>query len=113
MAVFNGIFPCLPGKEAAIKSFASECLGPRRADFDKMQATGGTSRETWSLQQTPMGAFVVVWFEGDPEQAFGELAADQGDFALWFKAQVKDISGVDLGAPSDDPLPETVLEWSA
>jgi hypothetical protein len=113
MAVFNGIFPVLPGKEIAFKAFAAECAGPRAAGFAEMQATAGTTRETWSLQQTPMGAFVVVWFEGDPERAFGELAADQGAFATWFKAQVLEISGVDLGAPSDDPMPETVLDWSA
>ena len=113
MAVFNGIFPLLPGKEDALRAFASDVLGSRRAEFDKIQANGGTTRETWSIQQTPMGSFVVVWFEGDPERAFGELAADQSEFATWFKQQVLELSGVDLGAPSDEPMPETILDWSA
>jgi hypothetical protein len=54
---------------------------------------------------------VLVWFESpDPEQSFAELAQDSSDFAVWFRAQVKEVSGVDLTAPPEGG-PELVLDW--
>jgi hypothetical protein len=54
-----------------------------------------------------------VWFESpDPEQSFAELAQDSSDFAVWFRAQVKEVSGVDLAAPAEGG-PELVLDWEA
>ncbi len=50
-------------------------------------------------------------FEGDVEKAFGDLAADNSEFATWFRAQVKEITGVDLGAPPDGPLPAVLINW--
>ena len=49
MAVFNGAFPILPGKEAAAHSFADDINGARRNDFTAMQMREGITRETWSF----------------------------------------------------------------
>jgi hypothetical protein len=62
------------------------------------------------MQETPMGSFMVVWFEGDVEQAFTSLAADDSEFSTWFRAQVLDLTGVDLGAPPDGPPPATLVD---
>jgi hypothetical protein len=113
MGVFNGMFPVLEGKEDLARAFAAELVGPRRADFVAAQGRANTTRETWTLQQTPMGSFVLVWFEGDVEKAFADLATDASEFGTWMRAQVKELSGVDMSAPSDEPLPEVVLDWSA
>jgi hypothetical protein len=53
------------------------------------------------MQETPMGSFMLVWFEGDVEKAFSDLAADNSEFGTWFKGQVKELTGVDLGAPPE------------
>ncbi len=34
MAVFNGVFPILPGKEQGGRDFAAECIGERRKGFE-------------------------------------------------------------------------------
>jgi hypothetical protein len=60
-----------------------------------------------------MGSFVLVWFEGDVEKAFADLATDTDEFSTWFRAQVKDTTGVDLAAPDDGPPPELLTDWSA
>jgi hypothetical protein len=39
------------------------------------------------------------------------LASDTSDFGTWFRAQVLDVTGVDLGAPMEGPLPEVVVDW--
>jgi hypothetical protein len=112
MTVFNGIFPVLPGKEDAARAFAKEVAGPRADQFNDLQSRASISRETWTLQQTPMGSFVLVWFDGDVEAAFGDLATANDEFTVWFREQVKDVTGLDMAAPNEDPLPELTLDWS-
>ena len=111
MAVFNGMFPIQAGKEQAARQFAADTLGARKADFDALQARSSVTRETWAVQETPMGSFMLVWFEGDVEKAFADLASDNSEFATWFREQVKDVTGVDLAAPLPGPLPDVLVNW--
>ena len=74
----------------------------------------GTTRETWSLQSTPSGDLVLVWFEApDIEKAFGSLAESTEPFDVWLRAQVQEINGVDLAAPPEEAPPEVLLDWTA
>jgi hypothetical protein len=104
MSVFNGIFPIQAGKEADARAFAGETFGARRPDFEAHLARSGVTRETWALQETPMGSLILVWFEGDVEKAFTELATDDSEYTKWFRGRVLDITGVDLGAPPEGLL---------
>ena len=113
MAVFNGMFPILAGKEEAARAFAVETIGGRKADFEQAQARSNVTRETWAMQETPMGSFMLVWFDGDVEKAFTDLATDESEFSTWMRAQVKDITGVDLSAPPEGPLPDVLVDWNA
>ena len=111
MAVFNGAFPILPGKEQEGRDFAAACMGARRNGFVAQLATGGLTRETWALQETPMGSFMLVWFEApDIEKSFTELATSDDEFTIWFRGQVKDVTGVDLGAPPEGPPPDVLVD---
>ena len=113
MAVFNGAFPVLPGKEAAAHSFADDINGARRNDFNAMQKREGITRETWSFQATPAGAFMLVWFEAaDLEAAFTDLATASDEPSVWFRGRVKDLTGVDLTVPAEGG-PELLLDWKA
>ena len=60
-----------------------------------------------------MGSFILVWFDGDIEKAFGNLAVGEDDFTVWFRASVLDVSGFDMAAPDDSPPPDVVLDWTA
>ena len=113
MGVFNGLFPILEGKEGAARAFAAETLGARRADFDAVQARSSITRETWALQETPMGSFMLVWFEGDVEKAFADLATDSSEYGQWFRGQIQDITGLDMSVPPEGPPPEVLFDWSA
>ena len=113
MAIFNGMFPVLAGKVDVARSFGKELSGARLDQFNAQQRRANVTRETWTLQQTPMGDVILVWFDGDVEKAFADLATDNDDFVTWFRAQVLEISGVDLAAPDDSPVPEVVLDWTA
>ena len=56
-----------------------------------------------------MGSLMVVWFEApDIEQSFTELATSTDEFTIWFRGQVKDVTGIDLGAPPESPPPRRI-----
>ena len=110
MGVFNGMFPVQAGKEADARAFAAETFGARRSDFEAHLARDSITRETWTLQETPMGSLMLVWFEGDVEKAFTYLATDDSEFTTWFRAQVLDVTGVDLRTPPDSPPPAVLLD---
>ncbi|MGD9797136.1 MAG: hypothetical protein AB7H43_02780 [Acidimicrobiia bacterium] len=113
MGVFNGMFPIQAGREEDARAFAAETVEARLDGFVAHHARAGTTRETWALQETPMGSFMLVWFEGDVEKAFGDLATDDSEFTTWFRSRVLDLTGVDLGAPPDGPPPAVLVDWHA
>jgi hypothetical protein len=113
VGVFNGLFPIQAGKEEDARAFAAETMGARRAEFDAHHARAGNTRETWALQETPVGSFLLVWFEGDVNKAFGDLATNDSDFMTWFRGRVLDVTGVDLSAPPDGPPPAVLVDWRA
>ena len=113
MGVFNGVFPIQAGKEEDARAFAAETFGARRQDYEAHLARGGITRETWALQETPMGSLMIVWFEGDVEKAFADLATDESEYMKWFRAQVLDVTGVDLGSPPDGPPPAVLIDYRA
>lgn len=112
MAVFNGAFPILPGKADAARAFASAVSGSRNSEFNAMQKRSGTTRETWTVQETPAGSFMLVWFEGDIEKAFSDLATATDEFTVWFREQIKGMTGLDMSEPAEGG-PELLLDWSA
>ena len=113
MAVFNVAFPVLPGKEDAARAWITEFSGPRRAGFDELQRRSEIERETLTLQTTPMGSFLLVWFEGDVEKAFGAVITGQDEFTVWHREQLGDVTGLDLSQPDEGPPPELLLDWRA
>jgi hypothetical protein len=113
MAVFNAAFPVLPGKLEEARAFAKEVMGARRKEFDESQARFGATRETWSLQSTPEGDFVLVWFEApDIEKGFATLGESTEPFDVWFRERVQEINGVDLAAPPEEAPPEVLVDWT-
>lgn len=53
---------------------------------------------------------VIVHFEAeDLEKTFETEATSKDPFMVWFKQQVKSVTGVDLEQPSDEPPPEEIV----
>ena len=66
--VYSRSFPVKNKREGTLRLRA---LGARRKGFDAQAARTGLARETWALQETPMGSLMLVWFEApDVEKAF-------------------------------------------
>ena len=67
-----------PAKKKQSRKFAAACMGERRKGFETQLGTRDIARETWALQETPMGSFMLVWFEApDIEKAFTQLATTE------------------------------------
>ena len=114
MAVFNGIFPVLPSKEDDARKFAEEAVGSHGDHYNALMKASTTSRVTWTIQETPAGTFLSVWFEADETEAiFGHLATGTGEDVDWMRGRIKEVTGLDMTEPADGPPPEVILEWSA
>jgi len=113
MGVFNGVLPILPGKEDAVRAWIAEATGPRRAGFDALQRSSEIERETLTLQETPAGSFLLLWFEGDVERAFGAVITGQDEFTTWHRERLMEVAGIDLTRADSGPSPEVLLDWRA
>jgi hypothetical protein len=113
MAVFSGMFPILPGKEDAARAWVKEITGPRKEGFDAINRHADITRETWTLQPTPMGSFMLVWAEGDIEKAMQDVATSDDEFTVWHRSKLLEITGIDITKPPEGPDAELLLDWSA
>lgn len=116
MTVFNFAFPVLEGQESLARKFAEEATGTHRDHYDSLMSASGTTRVSWTLAHTPVGVFMLVWYEADDPQAIFEiLATGAGDDVVWMRGRIKDTGGVDIATewPPPGPQPELILEWSA
>lgn len=113
MASLSMAMPVKSGKSDKLRAFVDEVLGPRRSEFEASEKRIGITREGWYFQPTPMGDLVIVWVEADdPMTSLGRFIQSQEPFDTWFKAEVLDITGVDLNtAPTVGP--EVLMDWSA
>ena len=62
------------------------------------------------MQPTPQGDLVIVYLEApDPTEVFAELAVSTGAFEVWFRAQVRELTGMDLTMLPPFCLPTRIL----
>lgn len=84
--------PLQPGKADAARRFAQEAYVARRAEMTESRAGLGLVREEVFLNQTPAGAVVAVYLEGDdPVEANRRFAASSAPFDRWFKDRCKEV----------------------
>lgn len=113
MAVFSGMFPIVPGKEGAARAWLAEIAGPRKQAFDAMQRRSEITRETVTVQATPGGAFLLIWFEGNVEKGFEVVMTEQDPFTAWHRERLLDVTGFDPSATEEGSPPETIIDWRA
>ena len=102
-------YPMLPRHEAEIRRLAHDLTVPRAKDKDDFYLRMGVARETWHLQETSLGHWVIVvtdMADKPVDDAARSFAASPMDFDRWFKEQVMLITGIDptitpLGPPTE------------
>jgi uncharacterized damage-inducible protein DinB len=107
-------FPVLEGQEERVRELARAMAGERSAEASRFYAAFGVRHESWHLQQTPNGPWVIAVSDIDqPDQRAVEYAASTEEFAGWFKQQVLALSGIDPETQPLGPPTETLLSISA
>lgn len=111
MPVFNFAFPVVPGKEDVARKFAIEALGEHADHYTDLMSRSGTTRVTWTLNQTPVGTFILVWYEADDVLAIFDILQGTDDAATWMRGRIEESGGIALTGPLPGPQPELILEW--
>ena len=110
------MFPILPGQEEAAQRFAEALAGPRKAEADEFYRRMGTRSESWHLQDTEHGPWVIVVTElaaPTPDESARSYAASQHPFDRWFKDQVCQICGVKADEKPLGPETTRIFAWEA
>lgn len=101
--------PILEGKTEAARAFAAKMMENGGERFSRANTT--VTKESWFLQTTPMGGFLIVYSQSpDAGQVMKNLAEAQDPLDVWFKQQVLELTGVDCNQPMGD-LPEQIAAW--
>lgn len=98
----------------AVEEFARE-LRARPEETRRFYGSFNVRRETWFLQETAYGTFVIgVTDVSEPvDKVAAEYAASEEPFVAWFKQRVLDISGVDPNQTPLGPQSELVFDSAA
>ena len=107
MAALAMVMPILPGKKDKWLKMIEEINSPAaKPDFDAVRENAGLHERTF-LQETPMGDFVILTYDGDdPIAGFGQIMQTMDDD---FAAFALDVHGLDASAPPP-PMPWLVYD---
>lgn len=96
-----------------LQAFAAALAGERQAEVTAFYRQFAVAHESWHLQQTDAGPWLLsVTVLDNPTEAAPRYAASNAEFDRWFKDRVRYFSNVD---PDTEPLgpPTTqVFAWS-
>lgn len=96
-----------------LEAFARALGSERHADASGFYRQYGVSHESWHLQETPQGPWVIaVTVVDDPGESAPRLAGSNAAFDSWFKDRVRAVSGVDPATTPLGPPTTRVFEWS-
>jgi len=107
-------FPVLPGREKQVREFAAAMAGGRKAEAAAFYRSFGVSHESWHLQHTEHGDWVIGVTEvsDDLEKKAQAYATSERPFDRWFKDQVQRLTGIDPDVEPLGPPTETLFEFS-
>lgn len=101
-------FPVLPGKDA---NLVARALKEDPAGYAESRRALGITMERAYEMVTPMGTFLVVYFEGDRpfEETSAEVARSSHPVDLAFVAAIKEVHGIDITQPPPPGPPAELL----
>lgn len=97
-----------------VEEFADALMGPKRSETDAFYKQYGVAHESWHLQATDYGTWVigVTWVES-PDDAAPRYAAASEEFHTWFKDSIVHLTGVDPNVSPLGPPTRQLFSWSA
>lgn len=106
-------FPLRASREA-LAAFAAQLNGRRTAEASAFYRRYGIVEESWHVQDTPIGPWVIaVTILADAAEAAPRYAQSTAEFEAWFKGEVLALTGIDPNAAPLGPPTTQVFRWSA
>ncbi len=103
------VFPLLPGKLPALEQFIEALSTEWREEHDRLHS--GIVSESWFVQSTTLGEIAIVHLvTSDPYEVFADLAISQEAFQVWFRAQVLDLTGMNLAVIPPFNMPRLIFQ---
>ena len=109
-------FPVLADKQPEMRRFVEDLRTTRAAEAADFYQRVGAARETWHLQSTPGGDWVicVTQIPDKPiDIAAQEYAGSQRSFDRWFKDQVMLVTGINPETTPLGPPTECIFDTAA
>jgi hypothetical protein len=93
--------PLAAEKLDAWESWIAELLGPRKAEFDDLNARHGLTEHRAYLQPTPDGTFLVLAIHEGPgsDDFIPSVLQSDHEFDRWFATSLAEIHGMDTSGP--------------
>ena len=111
MPILTRAFPLRRPVEE-LQAFAA-ALCERSAETGQFYRHYGVSHESWHVQETPSGPWVIgVTVLDNPEEAAPRYASASEEFHAWFKAQILHLSGIDPNTTPLGPPTNEVFAWN-
>ncbi|MBM3116936.1 hypothetical protein [Jeongeupia naejangsanensis] len=111
MPIVVRAFPLLQPVEA-MNAFIAALAGERKQEAEQFFRHYGVSHESWHLQETGNGPWVIaISMVDDPAAAAACYANASEEFHCWFRAQVQQLSGVDPQQAPLGPPTTCVFNW--
>lgn len=105
--------PVRAGKTEAFRDFAFEAQADARDDVIDLHNRVGM-HENWWLEQTTEGDVAILYLEGDNlAAAMKELAQSEEPGDVWYREQMHELLGVDVGSSALLESSELLLDWKA
>jgi hypothetical protein len=113
-------FPIIAGKVEAWRRFCQEMSGFRRLKYEASRRKLGITHERLELVETAFGSAAVTTLEAvDVGLTFSQIITSDLPFDRWYRAQMKELHGVNLDSYKDflQPPPllieqEVLFEWA-
>ncbi|MSQ33099.1 MAG: hypothetical protein EXR60_01565 [Dehalococcoidia bacterium] len=114
MATYAFIQPIKAGKTQVWKNYVKEMTGPRKDALKASRKKAGLTTERAWLQSTPMGDFVVVYWEAeDIGKVFQHFMTSKDPTDQWFRDKILvEVHGMNPSVPPP-PMNELILDFKA
>jgi hypothetical protein len=102
--------PLAADKLEAWEAWLDELNGPRKAEFDDLNARHGLTEHRAYLQPMPDGDYLVLVVHEGPgaDDFMANVVGSDHEFDQWFVETVVDVHGMDLSGPPP-PMAERKL----
>jgi hypothetical protein len=106
-------FP-LRGSMSDLAAFSAQLKHARASETSQFYRYYGVEHESWHLQETPTGPWVIaVTTVEDPGEAAPRYADATEAFHVWFKSQILALTGIDPNHKPLGPPTEEIFSWTA